>query len=128
MPTWLEVQEYARARYRLAEDFEAGFKVIWRYDNDRSQQIVVSRARALGREWCRFASPACQRSQMPAELALRRSHGFAVGSLVLDGEIYVVVHALLLAPMSFEEFDLLLNLVASTADQLEAEFAGVDQF
>ncbi|MEZ4449351.1 MAG: hypothetical protein R3B09_07725 [Nannocystaceae bacterium] len=128
MPTWLEVQEYARTRYRLAEDFEAGFKVIWRYDNDRSQQIVVSRARALGREWCRFASPACRSGQLPAEVALRRSAAFPVGSLILDGDIYVVVHSLLLVTMHFEEFDLLLNLVASTADQIEAEFAGVDQF
>ncbi len=129
MPTWAEVQEYARSKYKLADDQEGNFRLVFEYDNRRLQAVIVSRFEALNREWCDFASAACKLDQMPPEEALRRNYQFAVGALALHEDIYVVRYSVQMGTMDMEEFELPLHVVASTADKLEQEFAsGQDQF
>ncbi|MEM1416202.1 MAG: hypothetical protein AAGH15_14945 [Myxococcota bacterium] len=128
MPTWAEVQEYARSKYKLAEDKENSFKLVFEYQNGRLQAVIVSRFEAMNREWCDFASAACRLDQMAAEVALRKNFQFAVGALCLDRDIYVVRYSVQMATMDMEEFELPLHVVASTADKLEQEFAASDDF
>lgn len=128
MLTWAEIQEHVRAKYKLAEDHEDGFKLVWRYDNDRLQQIFVNCYAALGEAWCNFTSPACRLEDLAADVALRRSLGFAVGSLCLDGEVYVVRYSVPIGSLKLATFDLLLGVIASTADRLEEELSGADDF
>jgi hypothetical protein len=128
MPTWAEVKEYARSKYDLAEDSENSFKLVWEYGNNRLQQIVVSRFEAMEREWCDFASPACKRDELDPETALKKNYGFALGALCLDGDVYVVRYSTQMATMDLDEFELPLHVVASTADQIEAEFSSNDDF
>ena len=128
MPTWAEVQEYARSKYKLAEDKENSFKLVFEYQNKRLQAVIVSRFEAMNREWCDFASACCKLSQMNPEVALRKNFQFAVGALCLDRDIYVVRYSVQLATMDMEECELPLHVVASTADKLEKEVASEDQF
>ncbi len=128
MPTWAEVKEYARSKYDLADDNENSFKLVWEYGNNRLQQIVVSRFEAMEREWCDFASPACKREELVAETALQKNYGFALGALCLDGDVYIVRYSTQMATMDLDEFELPLHVVASTADQIEAEFSSKDDF
>ncbi|MEZ4384763.1 MAG: hypothetical protein R3A79_25765 [Nannocystaceae bacterium] len=128
MLTWAEIQEHARARYKLAEDDSDGFKLIWRYNNDRLQQIFVNCYAALGEAWCNFTSPACRKGDLSPELALRRSLTFAVGSICLERDVYVVRYSVPLNALRLETFDLLLGVIASTADHLEEELSGGDDF
>ena len=128
MPTWAEVQEYARSKYKLAEDRENNFKLVFEYENKRLQAVIVSRFESMNREWCDFASACCKVDQMSPEVALRKNLQFAVGGLCLDRDIYVFRYSVQLATMDMEEFELPLHVVASTADKLEQEFASADQF
>jgi len=128
MLTWAEIQEHARKKYKLAEDHEDSFKLVWRYDNERLQQILVNCYAALGQAWCNFTSPACRRTECSPEVALERSLSFAVGSICLDQDIYVVRYSLPMTALEIDTFDLLLGVIASTADQLEEELSGGDDF
>lgn len=128
MPTWDEVKEFARSKYDLADETEDSFKLVWEYGNQRRQQIVVSCFTAMDRDWCDFTSAACRRDQLDAAVALERNFQLAMGALCLDGEVYVVRYSTALATMDLEEFELPLHVIASTADQLEHEFAGGDDF
>lgn len=135
MPTWAEIQEYARTKYKLAEDNPDSFKLVFEYQNRRLQAVIVSRFEAMQREWVDFASACCRRDQMDPEVALERNFSFAVGALALDTldenpdhKIYVVRYSVLLATMDMDEFELPLHVVASTADKLEQEFARNDEF
>ena len=129
MPTWADVQEYARSKYKLAADDENSFKLVFEYENDRLQAVIVSRFEAMGREWCDFASAACKLDQLSPEQALKKNFEFAVGALCLDEDIYVVRYSVQLDTMDMEEFELPLHVVATTADKIEREFAGeADQF
>ncbi len=128
MLTWAEIQEHARAKYKLAEDEGDSFKLVWRYDNDRLQQILVNCYAALGEAWCNFTSPACRRGDLSPELALKRSLSFAVGTICLDQDVYVIRYSLPMSALKLETFDLLLGVIAGTADQLEEELSGGDDF
>ena len=128
MPTWPEVQEYARSKYKLAEDKDNSFKLVFEYQNKRLQAVIISKFEALNREWCDFASACCKLNQMNPEVALRKNFQFAVGALCLDRDIYIVRYSVQMATMDMEEFELPLHVVASTADKLEQVFAASDQF
>ncbi len=129
MPSWAEVQEYARSKYKLAEDKDNSFKLVFEYQNKRLQAVIVSKFEAMNREWCDFASACAKADQINPEVALRKNFQFAVGALCLDRDIYIVRYTVQMATMDMEEFELPLQVVASTADKLEAEFTGGgDQF
>ena len=128
MPTWAEVQEYARSKYKLADDRDNSFKLVFEYQNKRLQAVIVSRFEALNRDWCDFASACCKLDQMNPEVALRKNFQFAVGALCLDRDTYIVRYSVRMATMDMEEFELPLHVVASTADKLEQEFAASDHF
>ena len=128
MPSWAEVQEYARSKYKLAEDNENNFKLVFEYQSKRLQAVIVSRFEAMNRDWCDFASACCKLSDMNPEVALRKNMQFAVGAICLDRDIYVVRYSVQMATMDMEEFELPLHVVASTADAIEQEFTGGDQF
>ena len=128
MPTWSDVQEYARSKYELTEDTENNFKLFFEYQNDRLQAVIVSRFEAMGREWVDFASACAKREDLDPEVALQRNFGFAVGGLCLDKGVYVVRYSVQLDTMDMDEFELPLHVVARTADKLEQEITGKDEF
>lgn len=130
MPTWGEIQEYARSKYKLSEDTENRFSLVWEYQNNRLQKIVVSKFEAMNREWCDFSSACCKAEDMSPELALKKNWDFAVGAICLDQKegVYVIRYSVQMATMDMEEFELPLHVVASTADRLEQEFSASDDF
>lgn len=128
MPTWEDVRAYAKSNYTLAEDEGEHFSIVWEYDDERKQAVRVSHFHALDRDWIDFASAACAKEDLSPEEALKRNFDFALGALCLDGDVYVVRHSAQLETMDLEEFELPLRLVASTADGIEAEVKGKDDF
>lgn len=121
MPTWAEVKDFARKKYKIAEEREDSFKLVFEYDNKRLQTVIVSRFEAMGREFCDFSSACCQLHQLDPRDALKQSFGFALGALVLDRDVYVVRHSCPMDALNLEEFDLPLHVVASSAARIERE-------
>ncbi|MDH5492451.1 MAG: hypothetical protein OEY14_10905 [Myxococcales bacterium] len=128
MPTWAELQEYAREKYELAEDEPERFRLVFEYETGRRQAILVTRFEAMGRAWIDFASACCRRDQMDPLDALRRNFEMALGAICLSGDIYLVRHSALLETMDLAEFELPLHVIARTADELERELARSDVF
>ena len=129
MPTWGEIQEYVRGKYKLDKDEPGWFSLVWAYDNNRRQKIIVTKFEAFNQEWASFTSAVCKQEQMSHTVALKKNYNFAVGGLALDDQGYIIfTYSAPLATMDPDEFELPLHVVASTADKLEAEFAAGDQF
>jgi hypothetical protein len=123
MPTWGEIQEYARSKYVLDNE-ENWFGLIWEYQSGRRQKIIVSRFNAFDRDWVQFRSAACLEHEMPPKVALRKNYDYAIGSLAIDPEgRYVFLHSLQLDSLDIEEFELPLHVIARTADELESGYA-----
>lgn len=128
MPTWGEIQEYVRSKYKLAKDEPEWFSLVWAYQNDRSQLIRCKHFTAFDQDWIEFASACCKENEMSPVVALKKNNDFAVGFIALDGDIYVFKYTVPLTNLDIDEFELPLHVVASTADQLESQFAAQDKF
>jgi len=129
MPTWGEIQEHVRGKYKLDKDEKDWFSLVWAYDNKRRQKIIVTRFTAFNQEWIQFTSAICKENEMAHRVALKKTYNFAVGAIALDNDgIYVFLYSAPLATMDPEEFELPLHVVASTADGLEKEFSASDNF
>ncbi|MCA9638581.1 MAG: hypothetical protein KC420_21275 [Myxococcales bacterium] len=129
MPSWKEIKDYARSKYKLAEDEERYFSLIFGFNDGRSQKIFVRRYEAFDMEWVEFRSVVCNGDKMPPKVALRKNEDFACGALALDGDgDYVLIYNAPLPTMDPDEFELPLHVIAKTADRLESEYSGEDDF
>lgn len=127
MPTWGEIQEYARSKYKLDDDEAEWFSLVFGYNDGRTQKIRVARFEYRDDEWVEFRSAVCKESDMAHRVALKKNNKFAVGGLALDDEgDYVFLYSACLKTMDINEFEDPLHIVAMTADSIEEEFSSED--
>ncbi len=129
MHTWAELQGYVRAKYRLAEDSDERFALVFAIPGGRTQQIVVSRFTAIDREFIEFRTPVCPEAALEPRAALLHNDTTSIGALALHEGVYHLVHHALLHTLDPEELELPLHAMAMHADMLEAErTAGSDTY
>jgi hypothetical protein len=127
MPTWGEIKEYARSKYTLNHDDEGAFSLVFEEEDGRTQQISVHHFTAFEKDWIEFRSYVCKEADMNLRVALRKNAEFAVGALALDDEgDYYLTYSVPLDSMDPEEFELPLNVIATTADRIEKEHSASD--
>jgi len=119
VPTWTDIKDHARSSYKLAEEHEHSFKVVFAYPGSRLQAVIVSQHQAMGRSWVDFSSACCRADRMDPEAALQQSFNLAVGSLCLDGDVYVVRHTAMADHMHLADLEVSMHAVARAADQIE---------
>ena len=119
VPTWTDIKDHARSSYKLAEEHEHDFKVVFDYPSGRLQAVIVTHYEAMGRSWVDFSSACCRAERLDPESALHQSFKLAVGSLCLDGDVYVVRHTVMADQMELADMEIAMHAVARTADQIE---------
>ena len=119
MPTWTDIKDHARSSYKLAEEHEHSFKVVFEYPGGRLQAVIVAHYAAMGFDWVDLSSACCRYDRLDPRAALKQSFGLAVGSLCLDGEVYVVRHTVHVEHLALTDLELLMHAVARAADQIE---------
>ena len=123
MPTWLEIQAYARGKYTLVKDEPTRFAIVFREQNDRSQMIWVRPFNAHNQEFLEFKSYVCKEDELAPKVALRKNAELAVGSLALIESHYALLHNVPMKSLDVEEFELPLHFIAIMADQLEKTYS-----
>jgi len=129
MPTWGEIQEYVRSKYKLSKDLEDRFSLVFSWgDVGRAQQITVRKFSAFNQEWVEFYSACCKENEMAPAVALKKNGQFHVGALCLDKGFYLFRYSVPLGTLDIEEFELPLHVVAETADRIEQDFTAGDVY
>ena len=128
MATWSDVQNHLRSRYALAEDRPDLVALKFECAGARAQLIQVSSFSALGRGWVLFRSRVCEQSRMDPVEALRRNSRFAVGFLALTDGYYEIAYTAQLETLDIDELEIPLRVLSDTADELERELTGTDQW
>jgi hypothetical protein len=129
VPTWYELREHARTQYKLDDLEDEWFSLIWSYDSERTQRILISRYESFGKEWIEFRSFVCKEEELSPRVALRKNDECTLGALALDGDgDYALIHHALLATLDPDEFALPLRMIASLADDLEHQLTARDDF
>ena len=119
VPTWTDIKDHARSSYKLAEEHEHSFKVVFEYPGGRLQAVIAAHYEAMGRAWVDFSSACCRADRLDPRSALQQSFNLAVGSLCLDGDVYVVRHTVNVDHVELGDLELHLHAVARAADQIE---------
>ena len=129
MPTWPEVQQYARNKYRLAKDEEDRFAIIFGMENGRTQQIWVRTFNAYNQPFLEYRSYFAKEGEVQPIVALRKNAEMATGFIALLGDHYAVMWNVPMNNMVAEEFDQPLQAIAWQAEQLEKMYSsGSDEF
>ena len=119
MPTWTDIKDHARSSYKLAEEHDHSFKLVFEYPGRRLQAVIVSHYQAMGRSWVDLSSACCRVDRMDPHAALQQSFNLAVGSLCLDGDVYVIRHTVMVDQLQLADVELSMHAVARAADQIE---------
>ena len=119
MPTWTDIKDHARSAYKLADEYEHSFKIVFEYPGGRLQAVIAAHYEAMGRAWVDFSSACCRADRLDPRAALEQSFNLAVGSLCLGGEVLVVRHTVAADHLALEDLDLLMHAVARAADEIE---------
>jgi hypothetical protein len=103
----------------LADEHDHSFKVVFEYPGNRLQAVIASHYHAMGRSWVDFSSACCRADRLDPQAALRQSFNLAVGSLCLDGDVYVVRHTVMVEHLDLADLEVSMHAVARAADQIE---------
>ena len=130
MPTWPELKDYVRSKYKSMDDeTEESFTLKFQFDDNRSQKLGVHLFTAYEKEFIEIRSYVCKQDQMQPLVALKKNSEFAIGALAMDddGDI-CMTYSVQLDTMDPDEFEIPLRAIAMTADDLEEDYAGTDDF
>lgn len=131
MATWSDLKAYIHNNYKIADERDDMIKLIFETQNLRSQVVIIWRLTlaANGAEWIQIESPFGELGKVDLAGAVRVVGNTVVGGLSLAGDTLVTFrHSVPLSDLSISEFEQPLHLVIGTADRLEQQFTGGDQF
>jgi hypothetical protein len=131
MATWADLVEFIQTEYEVVSKGidEIRIEFAWE-DEDRSQVMIITREELDRRyEWVQILTP----MGLAKDVDLRRlleaiGDSTMAGGAVVMGEHVVLRHSLPLENLDINEFVDPLTLIAGTADNLESEFWGGDDY
>lgn len=137
MTTWAELVTFIRLEYEVIGEEPDEIRILIRYktddDDDRSgrTQLVDVVREVLDRreEWVQIASPFARVHEVDLRAVLEEvGNATVVGGVAIIGEFVVLRHSLPLVNLDINEFVDPLVLVTGSAEMLERQFVGRDNF
>ncbi|MBP2337888.1 hypothetical protein JOF41_004066 [Saccharothrix coeruleofusca] len=135
MVTWGDLAAYIRDQYDVISEQDGEIRILFDFqhlneEDERTQVIIVARE-VLDRkhEWVQIATPMglAEKVDLRELLAEIGRSSIACGAAIM-GEHVVLRHSLPLQDLDIHEFTEPLALLAGTADTLEEQFFGGDDY
>jgi hypothetical protein len=130
MATWEDLAAYVHKSYKVADNQPGFMRLVFNLDNSRSQTIFLNHlVLAEGTEhWVQLESGIGDVNRINLHALLVGVADLVCGGLGYVNGIVTYRHAVPLADLDIAEFERPLLLVTTTADALERQFAGTDNF
>ena len=130
MATWPELKDYVRSHYKVADEQSDLLKMIFNTEGLRSQVVLLARQSLMQgtEDWVLIESPIGEASKMDLRLALEKVGQTVCGGAGLIGSLVTIRHAVPLANLDINEFERPMELITTTADRLEKQLVGGDDF
>ncbi|XVV01542.1 hypothetical protein ACQPW3_29670 [Actinosynnema sp. CA-248983] len=135
MSSWGDLAAYVRDTYDVISEEEDEIRILFNFeqfdeDDERTQVIILVRE-VLDKlhEWVQIASPIGLAANVDLRALLTEvgNSSIACGAAIM-GDHVVLRHSLPLADLDIHEFTDPLALLAGTADRLEEQFFGGDDY
>jgi hypothetical protein len=130
MTTWNSVVEYVRSNYKIADEGPDKIKLIFEVGDMRTQVVFLWRETLANgaEEWLQIESPVGKADKMDLRAVLEEvGKKVCGGAALIDGYLFIR-QSMPLANLDINEFERPLGLITSTADRLEHQFVGGDEF
>ncbi len=135
MASWDDLVAYVRDEYDVVRDEPDEIRVRLGYGGEphaeRRAQVVVIAREVMDRkeDWVQIATPFARIDQVDLrEVLTEIGNTLVVGGAVLMGEYVVLRHSLPLLNLDINEFTDPLELVTGSAELLEEQFTGRDDY
>jgi hypothetical protein len=130
MATWASLATYVHSHYKVATENEGMMALDFDLGNARTQRVMLFKATLLDglEEWVQIESAIGKANEVDISAAVDATENMTCGGIAKLGELITFRHSLPLADLQISEFERPLQLVTSTADQLEAKLTGADIF
>jgi hypothetical protein len=134
--TWDDVLTYVRRNYTIQEEIRnddgavMGLRMVFSLSDLRSQLVFLWHNK-LGdgtESWVQITSPFAKAAEVNLSEVLDVVGGYVCGGVAKYDELLILQHAAPLLNLDINELERPLQLVLSTADNLERRFAGGDAF
>src|SRR4051812_8666522 len=131
MATWADLVEFIQTEYQVVAKTTDEIRIEFSWeDEDRSQVMIITRE-VLDRkfEWVQILTPMGLAKDVDLHRLMESiGEGTMIGGAAIMGEHVVLRHSLPLENLDINEFVDPLTLIAGTADNLESEFWGGDDY
>ena len=128
MASWDGLRDYIKSNYIVGADELNMLGLDFKFDDGRTQKVIVSRESLNGADWIQILTPVCEESELDPREALLKSGQMIVGGLALiDGTIYFR-HSLPIKDLDIDEFEVPFQLAVGFGDALEKEIVGIDRY
>ena len=131
MATWSEFTQYVRSNYKIIEEVpDKMVSMGFGLEGGRTQLVFLWRQTLMGgtEEWVQVESPIGELTPDKVVAAVKAVGNTVVGGIGSAGDVITYRHALPLANLDSNEFERPLRLVTTTADKLEKDIFGKDEF
>jgi hypothetical protein len=133
--TWRELVTFIRQSYRVVRDEPEEIRIRIRFSKEpdqeeRTQMVVIAREVLDKREeWVQIATPFARADEVDLRTVLAEiGHTTVVGGAVVMGDYLVLRHSLPLVNLDINEFTDPLEMVTGSAELLEEQFTGRDDY
>jgi len=133
--SWRDLATFIRQQYKVVRDEPDELRIRIRFQSDPEEeertQIVVIAREVLDRrdEWIQIATPFARVDEVDVVGVLAEvGNTTVVGGVVVMGDFLVLRHSLPLANLDLNEFVDPLALVTSSAELLEEQLTGRDDY
>jgi hypothetical protein len=126
--SWNGLVDYVRQNYKITDETPGGIKLVFDFGDGRSQMVFLWRQQVVSEEWVQVESPCAEVGQVSLQRMLEELGTMVCGGAAIIGSHVVVRNSMPLADMDVTEFERPLQLVTSTADELESKLFGGDRY
>jgi hypothetical protein len=130
MATWRDLVAFVKSEYQVIREEPDEIRLLFEFDDERSQVIVLAREVLDNRyEWVQIASPIGLVARVDlAAFLIEVGQSTVAGGAAIMGDHVVIRHSLPLENLDINEFVDPLSLLAGSADLLEEQFFGRDDY
>jgi hypothetical protein len=130
MASWSALVNYVHSHYKVTDEQPGMMKLVFEVGDLRSQLVFLWRTplRDGAEEWVQIESPFGEIDSVDLRAATLAMSKLVCGGIAAVGDLATVRHSVPLENMDINEFERPLALVLSTADNLERQLTGGDDF
>lgn len=130
MATWDDLVAYVRQTYDVIREEDDEIRVRLTYEDQRTQDVVIVHEILDRKEdWVQIATPFARVDEVDLHAVLTEiGNTLVVGGAVVMGDYLVLRHSLPLLNLDINEFIDPLELVTGSAEVLEEQFTGRDDY